>query len=146
MTWAYFDSSALVKRYVDEPGRRDILELLRRHHCVTSVVMPIELRSALRRRVAENEIERSGMAEILRRFARDRTYWAFVAVTDDVVTAAETLVAAHPLRTLDAIHVASARFFAAHANVSDLVFVSADARQTAAASAIGISTHQIGSR
>ena len=46
-------TSALVKCYVDEDGRRQVLQLLRRHECVTSAVLPVELRSALRRRVYE---------------------------------------------------------------------------------------------
>ena len=55
--WAYFDTSALVKRYVDEPGRREVQQLLRRHDCVTSAILPVELRGALRRRVAERTLD-----------------------------------------------------------------------------------------
>ena len=55
--WAYFDTSALVKRYIDEVGRRQVLQLLRRYECVASAVLPVELRSALRRRVAEGTLE-----------------------------------------------------------------------------------------
>jgi hypothetical protein len=55
------------------------------------------------------------------------------------------LVAAHPLRTLDAIHVASAALFADRLAASELTFVSADARQTAVAAAIGLATEDIGS-
>lgn len=46
--WAYFDSSALAKRYLDEAGRREVLRLLRRYDVVTSAVVAVELRSALR--------------------------------------------------------------------------------------------------
>jgi predicted nucleic acid-binding protein len=143
--WAYFDTSALAKRYVDEIGRREVLRLLRRHDCVTSAVLSVELRSALRRRVSEGTVDSARMPEILKRIAADRAYWTLVEVGTDVLAAAETLVAIHPLRTLDAIHVASAQLFAARVSAPKFVFVSADARQTDAAAAVGMTGRHIGS-
>ena len=142
MTWAYFDTSALVKRYVDEAGRREVLQLLRRYQCVTSVVLAVEFRSALRRRVTDRSLEARRVPEILKRFTADREFWALVEVTSEVLDAAERLVAGHPLRTLDAIHVASSQLFAARL-ASQLTFVSTDARQAAAASAVGLPTRII---
>ena len=112
MSWAYFDTSALIKRYVDEEGRRQVLQLLRQHQCVTSQLLSVELRSALRRRVADASRDARRVPQILKRFTTDREFWALVEVTSEVLQAAEKLVAAHPLRTLDAIHVASAELFA----------------------------------
>ena len=143
MSWAYFDTSALIKRYVDEEGRRGVLQLLRQHQCVTSQLLSVELRSALRRRVADGSLDARRVPEILKRFAADREFWALVEVTSEVLQAAERLVAAHPLRTLDAIHVASAELFADRLASSELTFVSADARQTAVAAAIGMATEDI---
>ena len=71
--------------------------------------------------------------QILTRFAADREFWALVGITGDVLRAAEQLMAKHPLRALDAIHVASAQLFVARMATSDVRFVSADARQTAVA-------------
>jgi uncharacterized protein len=142
--WAYFDTSALVKRYVDEPGRRQVQQLLRRHDCVTSAIVPVELRSALRRRVSERTLDGSRVSVILKRVAADRAYWTAIEVGRDVLTGAEPLVSVHHLRTLDAIHVASAQLFAARLSISDLIFVSADERQTAVASAIGLASRHIG--
>ena len=142
--WAYFDTSALVKRYVDEPGRREVQQLLRRHDCVTSAILPVELRSALRRRVAERTLDSSRVSEILKRVAGDRAYWTVIEVGTEVLSGAEALVSVHPLRTLDAIHVASAQLFAARLSISDLIFVSADKRQTEVASAIGLATRHMG--
>jgi predicted nucleic acid-binding protein len=142
MTWAYFDTSALVKRYVDEAGRREVLQLLRRHQCVTSVVLSVEFRSALRRRVTDRSLDARRIPEILKRVAADREFWALIEVTSEVLQAAENLVAAHPLRTLDALHVASAELFADRLS-SELTFVSADSRQTAVAAAMGMATEDI---
>lgn len=143
MAWAYFDTSALIKRYVEEPGRREVLRLLRRHDCVASALVPVEVRSALRRRVSEATLDEKRVPEILKCFARDRAYWTFVEVTSDVLATAETLVAGHPLRALDAIRVASAHLFASRIAFPELAFVSADDRQTAAAGAAGMKTYRI---
>jgi len=136
--WTYFDTSALVKRYVNERGRREVLHLLRQNECVTSAVVPVELRSGLRRRVAEGSIDPPHLPAMLKHLAADRPYWTLVEVGTDVLAAAETLVAAHPIRTLDAIHVASAQLFAARVSMPGLTFVSADKRQTDTAVAVGL--------
>jgi predicted nucleic acid-binding protein len=141
--WTYFDTSALVKRYIDEPGRRQILRLLRRSECVTSVVLPIELRSGLRRRVAEGAIDAARLPAILRHVAVDRPYWTLVEVGVDVLAGAEALVATHPIRALDAIHVASAQVFAARLTMPGLTFVSADKRQAETAAAVGLAVTHI---
>ena len=134
-----------MKRYVEEAGRRDVLRLLDRYECVTSAVMPVELRSALRRRIAEGTLDAERVAEVLKRFTADRAFWAFVEVTRDILAAAETLVTTHPLRTLDAIHVVSAQLFKTRLAVPELRFVSADQRQTDAAAAAGMTATYIGS-
>ena len=143
--WAYFDTSALVKRYVNEAGRRNVLRLLRRDDIVTSAVVTVELRSAFRRRVAEGTLDEERVPEILKRVAAERGFWALIDVSSDVLAAAETLVAAQPLHALDAIHVASAQLFAGRIALPELMFVSAGARQTAAADAVGMTTTHIAS-
>ena len=144
--WAYVDTSALVKRYVHEAGRRDVLRLLRSCDVVTSAIAPLELRSALRRRLSEGTLDEERVAEILKRAATDREFWALIEVSSSVLAAAETIVATHSLRALDAIHVASARLFASRIGVPDLAFVSADTRQTTAAAAAGLTIRRIGAR
>ena len=141
--YAYFDTSALIKRYVNEPGRREVLQLLRKNDCVVSAVLPVEIRSALRRRVAEGTLDESRVAAILKRFTADRPFWTFIEVSREVLTAAESLSAAHPLRALDAIHVASAQLFAVRIGSRPFTFVSADVRQTTAAAALRMDTRHI---
>ena len=143
MAWAYFDTSALVKRYVNEAGRGDVLQLLRRHDIVTSAILPVEVRSALRRRASEGTLDAARVPEILRHVATDRAYWTLVGVGSEVLAAAEVLVATHPLRTLDAIHVASAQVFRTRLATPEFIFVSADSRQSAAAVAVGLTARHI---
>src|SRR5262245_47287056 len=134
MDYAYFDTSALIKRYVEEPGRREVLALLRKNHCVVSAVLPVEVRSALRRRVAEKTLDARRVPSILKRLAADRAYWTVIGVSTEVLATAETLSETHPLRALDAIHVASAKLFANRiASALGFTFVSADLQQTTAA-------------
>ena len=143
MAYAYFDTSALIKRYVDEPGRREVLQLLRRNECVISAVLPVEVRSALRRRTADGTLEANQVPAILKRFTLDRAFWTVIEVSREVLAGAETLSAAHPLRALDAIHVASAQLFAARIGSPAFTFVSADTRQTTTASALAMRTRHI---
>lgn len=143
MAWAYFDTSALIKRYLEEPGRREVLQLLRKNDCVVSAVLPVEVRSALRRRVSEGTLDGNQIATILKRFTADRAFWTVIDVSGEVLAAAETLSAAHPLRALDAIHVASAQLFAARIAPEPCVFVSADIRQPTATAALGMTTRHI---
>jgi predicted nucleic acid-binding protein len=142
--YAYFDTSALIKRYVDEPGRPEVLRLLRKNQCVVSAVLPVEVRSALRRRLAEKTLDAKRVPGILRRLAADRAYWTIVEVSREVLAMAESLSGAHPLRALDAIHVASAKLFADRTGSQGFTFVSADSRQTEVAEALGIKTRYVG--
>lgn len=144
MDYAYFDTSALIKRYVEELGRREVLALLRKNRCVISAVLPVEVRSALRRRVAERTLDGRRLSSILKRFAADRPYWTVIEVSGDVLTAAESLSGAHPLRALDSIHVASAKLFADRSASQTFTFVSADVQQTRVAEALGLKTRYVG--
>ena len=94
-------------------------------------------------RHALSALDSSRVSEILKRVAGDRAYWTVIEVGTEMLSGAEALVSVHPLRTLDAIHVASAQLFAARLSISDLIFVSADKRQTEVASAIALATRHI---
>jgi len=146
VNYAYFDTSALIKRYVNEPGRREVLGLLRRNRCVVSAVLPLEVRSALRRRVGEKTLDPKRVPDILKRFAADRAYWTIMEVSRDVLATAESLSGTHPLRALDAIHVASAKLFGDRTGLATFTFVSADTQQTNVAGALGIDARYVGLR
>ena len=145
MDYAYFDTSALIKRYVEEPGRQEVLTLLRKNQCVVSAVLPVEVRSALRRRVADKTLDAKRVPSILKRLAADRAYWTIIEVSREVLATAESLSGAHPLRALDAIHVASAKLFAHRTASQTFTFVSADMQQTQVAETLGIKARYVGS-
>jgi uncharacterized protein len=141
--YAYFDTSALIKRYVNEPGRGDVLQLLRKHRCVMSAVLPVEVRSALRRRVADGTLQERQATAILKRFTADRAFWMVIDVSRDVLAAAESLCDSYSVRALDAIHLASAQLFAGRIGSPAFTFVSADIRQTSAAAVLRLNTRLI---
>lgn len=140
--WAYFDSSAVVKIYVQENGRATVLRLLRSHEVVVSAILPIEIRGALRRSAEEHAIESSRLPAAFRQLAADREQWNVLAVTTEILGRAEEIVSNYAVRTLDAIHIASAKEFAERLQAR-VPFISADHRQVEAAAAVGLNVQQI---
>lgn|SRR5450759_8650 len=140
--WVYCDTSAMAKRYVRESGRAALMKALARHRVVSSVLMPVELHSAFSRRVREGTLATIALPRLFERVAADRQHWTLVETTKEVLAEAEALLEAHPLRTLDAVHVASARVFQRRLRVP-VMFVSADARQLAAAAREGLTVESL---
>lgn len=136
-TWAYFDTSVLVKRYVREPGSPRAAALLRRYRFLSSAIAPLEATSAFWRRHAQGELDQRDLLAILARLRGDRDYWELVEVSRLVLERAEDLIRATGLRSLDAIHVASALIFQGAAGVSP-PFITADAEQRQAAEEVGL--------
>jgi predicted nucleic acid-binding protein len=141
--WAYFDSSAVIKLYVQERGRAALLRLLRQHEVVASAILPVEIRGALRRRAAENVIESRRLPAALQQLDSDRVQWNMLAVSTEILERAEQIVASQAVRTLDAIHIASAQEFAGRLQTR-VPFISADHRQSEAAAAAGLTVRQLG--
>ena len=132
MSLAYFDTSVLVKNYVREAGSSRVRALLTSYEFLSSAITTIELQSALQRRRRQREITQANYNSIVSRLANDRLYWQLVEVVPQVLSKAEELLKTENVRTLDAIHLASAMiiqdFFP-----TPLPFISADERQLAAA-------------
>ena len=140
---AYFDTSVLVKRYVEEAGSSDAAPLFRRFHVVSSALAPLELLSALFRRRAAGELAPSHVMSTLTRIRSERGSWRLIQIDTLVLGRAEALVRDHTLRTLDAIHVASALVYGDALGVR-LPFVTADARQRDAAGRLALDVVRVG--
>lgn len=135
--WAYFDTSVLVKRYVKEEGSTAARRLLQRYRFLSSAVAPVEVLSALSRRRTAGELTSRDFLAIRSRLHKDRGYWELVEVDAMVLSQAEELVQKTGLRTLDALHVASALTFQAASGLT-IPFVTADARQREAAEMVAL--------
>lgn len=142
LAWIYCDTSAMVKRYVREAGREAFLKLLVRRRVASSVVMPAELHSAFARRVREGTLATIALPRLYSRIGDDRKHWSLIAPTKDVLAEMDALLETHPLRTLDALHVASAKVFQKRLR-APVIFITADARQIAAATREGMETRLI---
>jgi predicted nucleic acid-binding protein len=100
---AYFDTSALVKNYVQEAGSTRVRELLRAYEFLSSAIAPIEIHSVVRRRHSQGEITRPIYTAILSRVKQDRFFWQLVEPVPEVLAKAEEIAKDHNVRTLDAV-------------------------------------------
>jgi len=132
---AYFDASAVLKRYVAESGSDAVARLLRRHPLISSALLVVEITSALHRRRAE--FGPAGPKTTWKRFFEDRARWRLATVSDPVLALAEDVIRSSGLRTLDAIHVATAVLVGRELG-SSLAFVTADGAQASAAREAGL--------
>lgn len=140
--WVYCDTSAMAKRYVREPGRESFMKLVARRRVASSVLMPVELHSAFVRRTREGTLATVALPRLFSRVGADRRHWTLVEATAEVLDEAQMLVENHPLRTLDAVHVASALVFQKHLR-APVVFISADHRQLDAARREGLKVESL---
>ena len=131
-SWAYFDTSVLVKRYVKEQGSAAARRLLHRYRFLSSAVAPVEALSVLSRRHALGDLTQRDFIAIRSRLRKDRSYWELVEVGEIVLNQAEELAQKTGLGTLDALHLASFLTFQAASGLT-IPFITADVRQRKAA-------------
>jgi len=144
VSFAYFDTSALVKRYVREPGSGQVRSLLRRHDFLSSAITPVELLSALGRKKRSGDLSEEEFSMLLSRIQSERIRWELVEIAGPVLDRAEEVIQGPlPLRALDALHVASSMAFQAAASVQ-IPFVTGDARQRDAANHLGLDVIWVG--
>jgi predicted nucleic acid-binding protein len=144
MSAFYFDTSALVKRYVAEAGSAWVRGSLARQSgnvVYVSILAQPEVLSALRRQVREGHLDEDRARTLFRRVTTHfvRSY-AVVAITSLVVTQACALLPHHPSRAYDALQLACAIAVHRELQQSGLpapLFVSADSTLLAAATAEG---------
>ncbi len=129
----FFDSSALVKRYVDEAGTADVLAWCdRATELALSVIAIPELISAFRRLVREQRISESQYAGLKADFLADLADAIICDTSPQVVQRSIDAIEVVPLRGMDAVHIGAALVSGAD------IFISADARQAAAAERFGL--------
>jgi predicted nucleic acid-binding protein len=129
---AYFDTSVIVKRYVEEAGSVQARTLLHRHGVVSSAIAPVEALSALSRRRAAGQLSERNLRVIVERLRVDAERWELIECNQQVLDRAIAVIEAAGVKTLDALHVASALVFRelSHMRVG---FVTADRTQIEAA-------------
>jgi len=142
---AYFDTSALVKRYLEEAGSARARQLLDRYRVLSSVIAPVEALSALWRRQRAGEMPRADFEAILPRLHGDQDNWELVELDSSVRNRAQDVIRRTGVRTLDALHLASALLLRARTG-AELPFITADRQQRGAASLLGMAVLWLAAR
>ncbi|WP_420799901.1 type II toxin-antitoxin system VapC family toxin [Nitrospira moscoviensis] len=124
----YWDTSALVKQFIEEAGTRDVTAWrLQAPPHATATIAFTEAFSAFRRRVRESALKEPQYQEVVRRFLREWPSYVRITLDEGVLDRSRSLLERHALRTLDAIHLASALQLQDHLDEPS-VLISADAR------------------
>jgi uncharacterized protein len=145
MTTYFLDSSALIKRYVQEHGSRwvrDLVSLEIGHTVLLARATMVEVDSALARRAREGTVPASDCAAAANAFtAHSLAEYEFVELDYRVIRRARQLLEGHLLRALDAIQIASALVandVLVATSLPPLVLLSSDDRMNEAALAEGL--------
>lgn len=134
----FLDSSALAKRYVEEPGSDRLEQILSSASALgVSVICVCEVVSALCRRRREGMLSAQEYLKARSAFLEDVADSSLINVTDAVIARAMALLERWPLRSSDSLQAASAAEWNAD------LFVSADERQCAAARSAGLPVEEL---
>lgn len=129
----FLDTSAFAKRYVAEQGSDKVLALCQEaDRLFVSVICFPELTSTLCRLVREKKLAKAAYRQLKGDAVADLADVDICQVTPEVLATVVSLLEAHPLRAMDALHVACALACQPDA------FVSADRQQLAAARKAGL--------
>lgn len=108
----FFDSSALVKRYVAETGSTRVISLLdpaTKNRIYLAHTTTVLVSAAISRRVREGTLTVTAAQPLLNKFLLDvSARFQMIALDTPVVRRAVTLTEVHPLRAADAIQLATA--------------------------------------
>jgi uncharacterized protein len=134
----FLDASALVKRYVREPGTDVLLALFRRKRSFAAArITEVEVPAALARRTREGDLEKRAARRQSLRIRTDLAGMHVVELRREVARRASELLWEHPLRAYDAVQLASALQLATATGLA-LTFVCADAALCGVAEAKGV--------
>jgi hypothetical protein len=141
----FFDSSALIKRYVNEPGSPWVAAVtapIAGAHVYVAAVTGVEVVATFARKLRGRLVSPGDVAAAVSRFRHDfENEYRVVAVTDAVIIRSMATAEAYALRGYDAVQLGAAlelngRRLALGA--APLMFVTADAELLAAAGAEGL--------
>ena len=129
----FLDTSAFAKRYVAEQESDKVMALCQKaDNLVVSVICLPELISTLSRLVREKKLAKADYRKLKGGAMADLADVDICPIAPEVMVSAVSLLESHPLRAMDALHVACALA------VEPDMFVSADHRQLSAARKAGL--------
>jgi predicted nucleic acid-binding protein len=137
---AYLDASALVKRYVAEPGAPEVARLVAEARAAgTSVLSRVEVESAFAKGVRAGLLARETALACSGSFRRDWPDLVRLPAGEPLLARAAALAWQHELRAADAVHLATALAWR-EALDAPLTFAAFDPRLAAAAAREGLAT------
>lgn len=105
----YLDTSALVKLYLDEPGREAVTAAVARERVVaTQELAYIETHAAFSRAERESRLTHADLDRLRDEFERDWPSYLVMKVSQPLLEQAVKLVDSFALRAYDAVHLAAA--------------------------------------
>lgn len=129
----YFDSSALVKRYVREEGSDAVQSLVTKGEGIaTSKLAYPEMLSAFGRKHRTGELARGLFEGLLDQFEADWKTVLVVELHDELLPTVKLLLTKYPLKGADTVHLSSALWLK-RAVQADVTFVASDANLLKAA-------------
>jgi len=141
----YFDTSALVKRYVQEPGTPWVIALCDStagHTIATARITKVEAAAALASKRRGGDLLQGDYAQVLQIIADDfLSEYTLVEATPTVVDLAVELTQRHKLRGYDAVQLASGLTLnttLTQAQLPEIMFISSDNDLLAAAQDEGL--------
>ena len=103
------DTCALLKKYFKEVSSKDVISKWKEAiGIVTSAVAYAEVMASIHRKRREVSTSDTILKKAIKSFQEDWNTFIRVAVTNDLNGMIDKVLAAHPLRGFDAIHLASA--------------------------------------
>jgi len=134
----YVDSSALVKRYVQENGRRALEQRLgSSDRLFSSAITFAEVHAALAAKHRAGGMDQPALLRVQNDFERDWLQFEEVAVNQETLSVVRDLVTRVPLSGMDAIHLAAALWLARRPALKPEL-ISTDKRLVSAAQRFGL--------
>ena len=134
----FCDTSALAKRYVQEPGSEELEELFTSiaTEMFISTLAFVEIASALGRKLRNKEIAEAKVGEAIKELEEDwYEVFAKIPVEDMLAEKAAAIALEYSLKGADAVHLASALVIGAE------LFVAADNKLIHVAGKMGINSY-----
>ena len=136
----YFDTSALIKQFVEESGSRRVAALIAAEpEIATSKVAYAEVHAGLARKRREGALKEAIYESTAQLFDSEWSAYLRLDLVDPLMALTRDLLRRHALRGLDAIHLASAIVLQQLLSQATR-FIASDARLLAAARSEGLAT------
>lgn len=104
----FFDTSALIKRYISESGEKKVDELFElASEIIVSPITKIEAHSTFKRLLEENEIYEVDYEKLKEEINYDFEYFTVLSLNQEIENKSIALIEKHQLKTLDSIQLAS---------------------------------------